>query len=270
MPGKAETGQAVYVYDGSFDGFLCCVYNLYYNNIKPVAVCTTEHLSPSFYQNIEIITRRRTAGRVKTAIEGKIYPGCCEHLKKCMLCDIPDKEMHMLRYVEKGFAAGDKVKNMLTDEDVNALFKGLRNLDRERHHYLGIVRFYKAGNVYISKIAPKNQILPLIAWHFTNRFRDMRFMIYDETNRQALAHRGGRYEIIMADNIILPTLSADEAQLQKLWKGFYDTISIKERENPKLRMNYLPKHEWAFLPELENEYRKDIRNNKRIKVYKNE
>lgn len=262
MRGKTETGKAVYIYDGSFDGFLCCVYNFYYNNIKPVAICTPQSFSPSFYQNIEIITRQHEAATVEKAIEEKIYHGCCEYLKKCMLCSFSEKEMHMLNYVHKGFKAGNKIAKMLTDDDVNALFKAVRNIDREKHHYLGIVRFYKSDDVYISKIAPKNQILPLIAQHFAGRYRDMKFMIYDETNRQAMISLFGKYKIVNADDIILPDISREEVCMQNLWKGFYDTISIKERENKRLRMNYLPKYQWEYLPELKEEYLKD----KKVKI----
>ena len=35
--------------------------------------------------------------------------------------------------------------------------------------------------------------------------------------------------------------SAEEAQYRRLWKRFYDTIEIKERRNPKLRMSNMPK-----------------------------
>jgi hypothetical protein len=41
--------------------------------------------------------------------------------------------------------------------------------------------------------------------------------------------------------------------MQRLWKNFYDTIAIKERFNPKCRMNFMPKRVWANLPEMQSE-----------------
>ena len=40
--------QVIYVYDGSFEGFLCCVYNYYYNRLKPVAIMSQDNFTPSF------------------------------------------------------------------------------------------------------------------------------------------------------------------------------------------------------------------------------
>ncbi len=251
MPGVAKTGEGIYIYDGSFPGLLCCIYNLYYNNVKPAGVATLDNFSSSLYQNIEILTVPEQARRVQSALEEKIYPGCTDFLFRCYLSALDEKEMKILSYVEKGFSIGEKIRDFLTDEDVNILFRAVRSLNGERNHYLGIVRFYKSDDVYISKINPKGSILPLIGGHFAVRFKDMDFMIYDETHRLALVRHKGKYDIIRAENISFPSPSIEERRMIKLWKQFYDTIAIEQRENPKLRMNYLPKYQWKNLPELE-------------------
>ena len=40
-------------------------------------------------------------------------------------------------------------------------------------------------------------------------------------------------------------------QMQEMWKNFYDTIAIKERFNPRCRMNFMPKRLWSNLPEMQ-------------------
>ena len=160
--------------------------------------------------------------------------------------------MYMLRYIVKGFRKGPKIIDMLTDEDVSALAKAHRHLEREVHHFLGLVRFYKAGQVYVSRIEPKNQVLPLISWHFNNRFANQRFMIYDATHGQALIYSDKKHRIIQVDNIELPPLDDDEIRTQRMWKNFYDTIAIKERYNPRCRMNFMPKRFWSNLPEMQD------------------
>ena len=44
-------------------------------------------------------------------------------------------------------------------------------------------------------------------------------------------------------------MSEDEIYFQNLWKCFYNTISIKERKNPRLQMQYMPKKYWQDLIE---------------------
>ena len=256
----SENQKVMYIYDGSFEGFLCCVYNFYYNRLKPAAIVSQADFTPSFYENLMIDTDYEQVYKVRFAIEEKMGRHNLEFLTGCFLTCLEEKEMYMLRYVVKGFRVGRGIINMLTDSDVSVLFKAHRHMEREKQHFLGVVRFYKAGEVYVSKIEPKNQILPLIAWHFTQRFANQRFMIYDATHRQALIYAGGDYRIIYVEDIELPPVSEDEKQTQRLWKQFYDTIAIKERYNPRCRMNFMPKRLWRNLPEMQEYITEDPKN----------
>ncbi len=248
----SDNQKVMYVYDGSFEGFLCCVYNFYYNRLKPAFIVSQSEFTPSFYENFIVDTDYEQAYKVRFAIEEQMGHHNLQFLTECFLTRLKEKEMYMLKYIVKGFKTGPGIKNMLSDEDVSTLFKAHRHLERESHRYLGLVRFYKAGDVYVAKISPENQILPLIAWHFTQRFARQRFMIYDVTNKQALVYTGGNYRIIYVEDIELPPVSENEKQTQRLWKQFYDTIAIKERYNPKCRMNFMPKRTWSDLTEMQN------------------
>lgn len=42
-----------------------------------------------------------------------------------------------------------------------------------------------------------------------------------------------------------------EKRYRRLWRCFYDTIAIRERENPKLRMSHMPKRFWPLLTEFQ-------------------
>lgn len=244
--------QVIYVYDGTFEGFLCCVYNYYYNRLKPVEIVTHKDACPSFYDSFVVETDYEQAYRVRFAIEEKIGGRALKFLTECQLTFLQGKEMYMLRFVVKGFKNGSDIINNLADADVNILFKAHRHLERESHNFLGLVRFYKAGDIYVSKIRPKNQILSLITWHFTTRFKNQPFMIYDETHNQALVAANGKHTIIEVDNIQMPEIDENERTMQALWKNFYDTIAIKERNNPKCRMSFMPKRLWSNLPEMQD------------------
>lgn len=257
MSDKSIEEKVVYVYDGSFEGFLCCVYNFYYNRLKPIAIVPYSQFTPSLYDNIDIETDYKQVYKVRFAIEEKISYNCIEFLNDCFLTCLEEKEMYMLRFIIKGFKIGRGIINMLSDSDVSTLNKARVNIQREQRLYLGIIRFYKAEDIYVASIKPKNQVLPMLAWHFTERFANQSFIIYDETNLQALIYSGGKYKIIFTDGIELPPPDAQEVYTQKLWKKFYDTIAIKERYNPKCRMNFLPKYRWENLPEMQGEPEKE-------------
>lgn len=44
-----------------------------------------------------------------------------------------------------------------------------------------------------------------------------------------------------------------EARYRLLWKRFYDTIAIRERENPRCRMTHMPKRYWGTMTEFQGE-----------------
>lgn len=247
-----DRSDVVYVYDGSFDGFLTCVHSYYYSGMNPIDIISEDCPIQTLYPHLTITTDIEKARKVSNAIEQKLSIFCYDFLQESMLTSLEEKEMYMLRYLIKGFKIGVKINQLVADEDVNALVKANRHMEREKHLYLGIVRFYKAEDVYVASIKPKNQILPLIAYHFKERFANQSFMIYDETHGQALLYSTQKSGIIKAEGIALPPPCADEQDMQRLWKLFYDTIAIKERNNPKCRMNFLPKRTWDRLPEMQN------------------
>ena len=55
---KLHDADVVYLYDGSFEGFLCCVYESFAQHELPFAVWT------QFYKTLEIKARHNEKGRM--------------------------------------------------------------------------------------------------------------------------------------------------------------------------------------------------------------
>ena len=244
-----STEKVIYVYDGTFDGFLSCVYNFYYNRLKPEDIVRHDMAEPSFYRLYTIENDPQQIRRVKYALIDKMGRYNCEFLQKVFLTNIPGKEMLMLNYIVAGFKEGKIIYNLVKYDCVYRLRKAYVALYREREKFLGFVRFYKAGRVYVAKIHRDNNVLPLLANHFAQRFHKQSFVIFDENNKQVLIYSQNRYKIVFVDNIDLPQPDEEELKIRRLWKNFYDTIAIKERENPKCRLSFMPKRYWQDLPE---------------------
>ncbi len=244
--------DVIFVYDGTFDGFLCCVYEYYYSSFNPVEIICEDDIRASLFQLVTISTDTFKSQKVRKAIEEKISAYSLRFLQECLLCYGKEKEIHMMGYIVKGFKKGGQVHRLVGDDDVAYLLKAHNHLKREKHLYLGLVRFYKANDAYISVITPKNRLLPMMAYHFTQRFANQNFMIYDATNKEALLYYEKQTTIIKAENIELPEIDDEELAMQKLWKLFYDTIAIKERYNPRCRMTFMPKRTWEHLPEMKD------------------
>lgn len=243
----------IYVYDGSFDGLLCCVFESYERREIPSEITAESELQPTLFATKYIRTDFERSARLRRAIPLKICPEAYVHVRKGYLSNHPQKELLILKFLYMGFKYGERVMSMLADDVVNELFKAVLYLDREAHLYLGFVRFSDSGDVLTAEIEPQNYVLPVIMRHFCDRFRNETFMIYDRNHFMALVYSGGRAEIVPIEELIVPPPDDTEIFYRRLWKTFYNTIGIKERYNPKCRMTHMPKHYWACMTEMRDE-----------------
>lgn len=247
----SERTDIVYRYDGTFEGLLCCVFEGYEKKEYPMEILSDDAPQTLLYESKWIETDKDKAERVFTGIGARISPGAQELVSLGFLSCAPHKEVLIYRFLRLGFSLGGKVLQMLTDETVFALQKAVQLVLRESHKYKGFVRFSVYGEVLAAIIEPQNYVLSLLREHFCDRYRNEAFLIYDQTHRQALVYRPGEWVILPMEELELPPVSCTEGEYRRLWKRFYDTIAIQERENPRCRMNLMPKRYWSRLTELQ-------------------
>ena len=240
----------IYVYDGSFNGFLCCVHESVYSRETPTDIVTIENEPITLYEIRSIATDTEKAGRVLDSIPGRISREALQLLETVFLSCLARKELLMLKFLLRGYSEGGRIMNALGDPDVAPLLRAQRHLYSEAHLLTGFVRFADYGGSLAGTITPKNFILPFIAEHFTARFDDEDFLIFDKTHKAALVYHNRRSEIISVEEIEFPAVSEEESQYRALWKRFYNTVAIQARENPRCRMTHLPKRYWENMTEM--------------------
>ncbi len=150
---------------------------------------------------------------------------------------------------------GAKVLEYLGEPCIACIFELRRQTYNEGHHLLEFLRFTELENgILFAQIHPKNAVLPILASHFTNRLPLENFMIYDAPHQTAAVHKASKdYMIVDASSINLSaiqSLSADEEHFRNLWRAFFETIAIPERQNLKLQIQNIPKRFWADTVEL--------------------
>ena len=173
-----------------------------------------------------------------------------QHLYECGLKpNTISTYMRMLRSIyNRGVEAGSAPY-------VHRLFTLSRTTANEAHHLLGFLRFSELENgVLFSTIHPKNNALPILAEHFTDRLPQENFMIYDENRQLAAVHAAGKNFMLVdasgIDQDLLKRTSEKESAYRKLWLAFFDQIAIQARINPKLQAQNIPKRFWSDTPEL--------------------
>ena len=245
-----EPVNIVYVYDGSFAGFLCCVHESFYAKELPADIVSTANYEPILYEQRLIKTDEPTAIKVQNAIAKKSSVRALELTKHVFLCHHTHKELKLLNFLITAFRVGKNAASMLGAPEVSAVLDMERHLLGESHLLKGFVRFADYGDMLCAVISPKNFVLPLLANHFRSRFPNENFMIYDKTNKAALIYQDKKMEITAVEEIEFAEESEEELHYQALWKNFYNTIGIKERLNPRCRMSHMPKRYWENMVEM--------------------
>lgn len=245
--------QVSYQYDGSFAGFLTCVFESYVNREEPVEFRLPDDPCCSLYPLRAVAPDREHARRVYRSLADKLGWQGQRLVARGFLTCLPDKELWLWRFVRMGYRRGPSLLRDLTDPTVDKLRKAVYHLEHEAHLYTGFVRFSQLEGVLVGEIEPKNRVLPLLRPHFCGRYPQENFVLHDRTHKEALVHQPGRWAILPAEDFQMGPAGETELAYRKLWRSFYDTIAIEGRYNPKCRMTHMPKRYWSMMTEFQDE-----------------
>jgi len=240
----------VYLYDGSFAGLLCCIYESYYQKELPSMIFRYEDEQATLFPVKEIETNQYAAEKVENSIENSISKEALNLVRTCYLSYMEGREIAILRFLRMGYKVGASVTDMLADDTVRTITRAAQNVQRESHRYKGFLRFSEYNGGLVAIIEPKNFVLPILIPHFCDRFQSEHFMIYDKKHKYIFVYQNKEMNLFPLEHLELPEVCEDEEKYRMLWKQFYNTIAIEGRKNPKLRMNNMPKRYWTHMTEF--------------------
>ncbi|WP_227018073.1 TIGR03915 family putative DNA repair protein [Sinanaerobacter chloroacetimidivorans] len=249
-----------YLYDGSFEGLLTCIYYHYYEE-KASGIYPKEHYQASLLAGFKTIeTDAKKAARVYEAIERKISNFDLRRIYRVFLSNDGEKENKILNYVRLGFKEGSCISSLHSNPIVFQAQQCEQKVSFEVHRLLGLVRFsvlkypdelfdFKREILYCI-LEPDHDVLELIADHFSDRLKNDPFIIYDKTRKKAVFAQGGSWYLSDFQESDLPELSDDEKDFRNLWKEYFETMAIKERINPRCQKRCMPVRYWKNLTEF--------------------
>lgn len=259
---REQRGETMdYLYDGTFEGMLCCVYAHYYQE-KAQGIFPEESYQRNLFQAFcTVETNGERAARVYNAVKNKISGDALRRIYAVWLSCESEKEMKILRYLELGFRMGAKVDLLHGNSDVYATQQAEKKVYNERHRLLGLLRFSVirsktpiAGHreILYAKLEPDNDVIELLASHFANRYKNDPLIIHDARREKALFAGGGHWYTAALPRNAAPEFSENEVQYRALWKQYFETIAIRERTNPRCQRQYMPTRYWKYLTELQS------------------
>ena len=260
--------KQVFLCNDSITGIFSAVYDAWQErNRKEVCEIAIKdrYESELFCEYKEVTQTERKAAAVEHMIVKNLGMEVYRHIYYALLSDDPGRGTAILGTIlaARGMHHPEKVMEQLGNPFVEQVFELGRRVGNEAHLLTGFVRFKELeGGILFSEISPKNQVLPCLADHFQNRFPLENWIIQDRKRDVCAVHEKGKRWILAQGFSLEGRLQAetteqkthgmtqDERIIQDLWRAFWETISIKERHNPKCQRNHLPLRYRPYMTEF--------------------
>lgn len=247
------------LYDGSFEGFLCTVFDVYEYKYSDVDICTEEAFNGNiFNEKHEARYHTTHSDRVWKGLEKKLSKDAQQQIYRTFLSELPGIENVLLRYIQYTFASEVSIEEDFSHEAVLTVVQTAKKVWREKHRMEAFVRFQKTGDeLYYAVIEPDYNVLPLVADHFEKRYADQRWLVYDAKRKYGVyfdMQSCKEVQINFKDGLgngknVFSTYDEGEELYQQLWKKYFKSVNIAARKNTRLHVQHMPKRYWKYLPE---------------------
>lgn len=248
-----------YLYDGTLEGMLSCVFEAYASREDPVDIVKKSAFMPRLGQRAKVVaTDRVRACRVENGLIRTCGRKAYEAVGVVHCSDDPAKGRAILEFVRYAMRRGPAAVRDIAHERVRAFAEMERSVRNEKHQWQQFLRFEQVeGGVYVARCDPKANVVTLLMDWFAARFNTQSFVIYDELRRIAGVSRGGSWVMIEADGFDIPAVTGEERIVAQAWKRFYDAVAIETRTNHDLRKSFMPERFWKNMTEMKEALPRD-------------
>jgi probable DNA metabolism protein len=254
-----------YVYDGSFEGFLSAVTEVFRSEAEESmgsnhysSVCKEEDIMPLIphVRSKKIEGIAEAFGRYLSDHFCKEMP---ETVYRAFLSDIPGIEEAIIGFIRLARRVRKDPIDMLNIECVRKVAEASKRTGRETHKYMGLLRFRKlkisgegdinSSEIFFAEFEPVSNCLSLLGDHFSTRFADISFFIADRKRNTCLLHTSGHeWSVRKIDKESFEGICA-ETKYESLWQNYFKCLAVPERINADLQASNMPKRYWKHLVE---------------------
>jgi probable DNA metabolism protein len=249
------------IYDGSFEGFLTAVFEVYERKIICAKIIREKLYQPDLSEEIiTIVGDSLKSDRLWNGLKKKISMEKSNDIFKTFLSEQTDIEDVLLTFIRYVFSNDSNVEKDYGNRAVLAITQTARKVHREKHRMEAFVRFQLTkDDIYYSIIEPDFNVLPLIGSHFKERYADQHWIIFDKKRDYGIYYDKNTEELkeismdleLAEEKQFLPESVCHENEVvyQTLWKNYFESVNIKARKNTKLHLRHVPTRYWKYLTE---------------------
>ncbi len=242
----------IYQYSGGLDGFLSAIFHAYQQKELPDLITDGDVTEPPLQSRIVTVQPDEAkALRIERGIHLRLGLNGIHQLSYGYASCDPDKNRKIFYWILSVFKYGQGVQKRYHDPNVMDFCDMTARVTLEIHRMMGFLRFaQREEGLYCSEFSPDNNILPFLMPHFTRRFNDQSFLIYDCKRSLYGVYNGQEWKVLYSEQKLPQRNSQPEETFQRLWREYYRSVSIAARENKRLQDSYLPRRYRAFLTEF--------------------
>lgn len=252
--------MTLFVFDGTFDGLLTAIFDAYFCKCFPDVIVREGEVLPMFYDECrEVVTDEEKSRRVWRSLEKKLSREALSALVASFLCEIPEYDIVLFRYIRKAVDSRVSIETDFSDPDVVEMTRMVRRVRGEAQRVKQFVRFQKAADgTYFGVIEPLYNVLAVVMPHFVDRFSTMTFLLYDRRRGFGYFYDGKdtvrvtlpeELQHIATGRLSPEMMDKDERLYQDMWRTYFKSIAIKERANPRKQRKDMPVRFWKYLTE---------------------
>lgn len=248
-----------YIFDGSYTGYLCCVFEAFERkefHAEPITESLMESTLFPDYRTID--TDPLKYNRVLSAMEKVVGRKNLNLFYHNFLSDSPVEWLNAFQLIIELFKQKKLDLRNFGDPSILRLHQTLKKVSRERHRMKAFIRFVKSDDgLYTAVVEPDFNVLPLIVDFFKNRYADQDWLIYDLRRNYGFHYSANEiHEVSGNINDTIPNpyelelnIDPKELEYQHLWSTYFKSTNIEARKNLKLHLRHVPKRYWKYLVE---------------------
>ncbi len=215
----------ILVYDGSFEGLMCCIFTLYEQKIPVFRLARIgEPLGELFAQTIQVKSNKAQAQRVWSGIKRKSSNISLERIELAYLSEIRGEDHTIIRYVQYLIDSKKNIEENLSHPVVQRLNDVVKMLHREKQVVKEKIRFQTLVNdIKYNIIEPNYNVLPLLKDYLLQKYAKQKWIVYDIRRNKGLYYNLQEIKDIQLD---LPTKNPEENMFQEEEKVLQKLIEL--------------------------------------------
>ena len=243
-------------YDGSFEGFLSLVFDLYKNKINPQQISGKAKPAELFSSSVMKLTDLSKADRVLSGLVTKSSKNTARFIYHCFLSELDGIELKLVHLIKLIFSGQSVRIKDFSDPIIVDLHRVKKMISREVHRMHAFVRFQETKDqMWACEINPDFNVLPLIGKHFKDRYPALEWIIIDTRRQYAIHYNQSQINYATFEGestkhrITASHVTDQEHDYQAMWKQYFKSVNIEERNNEALHIRHVPKRYWQYLIE---------------------